>query len=245
MSSSLRIAQSGLQVPSGVSILNQSGSFTNSFTSSRWSNFSANSLSTSESYTTAAAGLGLPGRVSRANSRTRAALGEMIQPHFDGGESASSQPCQLLQGVLTAGGPEHHLHAFLVAGILGGAMRLKQGNTRVLTLYCRKDCWRLDWYEMVLELVRLRLRIPKDGEYVFHLRTDTGALLRIHDATVIDADYGYTEGKEVSGGIKLQAGLHPFRLFYVHRTKDKPSLNFSWSGPGINEQPIPDSAFGQ
>jgi hypothetical protein len=89
------------------------------------------------------------------------------------------------------------------------------------------------------------LRIPKDGEYVFHLRTDTGALLRIHDATVIDADYGYTEGKEVSGGIKLQAGLHPFRLFYVHRTKDKPSLNFSWSGPGINEQPIPDSAFGQ
>lgn len=87
------------------------------------------------------------------------------------------------------------------------------------------------------------LRIPKDGEYVFHLRTDTGALLRIHDATVIDADYGYTEGKEVSGGIKLQAGLHPFRLFYMHRIKGKSSLNLSWSGPGIDVQPIPNSAF--
>jgi arylsulfatase A-like enzyme len=86
-------------------------------------------------------------------------------------------------------------------------------------------------------------RIPKDGEYVFHLRADTGALLRIHDAVVIDADYGYTEGKEVSGGIKLQAGLHPFRLFYAHKIKGKSSLNLSWSGPGIDLQPIPNSAF--
>jgi hypothetical protein len=87
------------------------------------------------------------------------------------------------------------------------------------------------------------LKVPKDGEYVLRLQADTGALLRIHDATVIDADYD-SEGKEVSGSITLQAGLHPFRLFYAHGAKGKPSLSLSWSGPGMDNRPIPDSAFG-
>ena len=37
---------------------------------------------------------------------------------------------------------------------------------------------------------------PADGDYTFYLSADTGALLRIHDATVIDADYGYLGGTE-------------------------------------------------
>jgi hypothetical protein len=86
---------------------------------------------------------------------------------------------------------------------------------------------------------------PKDGEYVFQLKADAGALLRIHDATVIDADYGYSANSEASGSIKLQAGWHPFRIFYTHKIKGKPLLWLAWSGPGIDEQPIPDTAFGR
>lgn len=87
------------------------------------------------------------------------------------------------------------------------------------------------------------LKIPQDGDYTFYLAADTGALLRIHDAVVIDADYGYPGSKEVNGSIKLKAGLHPFRLYYARGDKGTPSLNFSWSGPGIGKQIIPATAF--
>jgi hypothetical protein len=66
---------------------------------------------------------------------------------------------------------------------------------------------------------------------------------RIHDATVIDADFGYSGGKEVSGSIRLQAGLHPFQLYYVNRSKKTLSLKFSWSGPGIPKEAIPNNVF--
>lgn len=87
------------------------------------------------------------------------------------------------------------------------------------------------------------LKIPRDGNYTFYLTADAGALLRLHDATVIDADYGYTGGKEVSGGIRLAAGLQPFRLYYTHKNGAAALLNFSWSGPGMAKAIIPDTAF--
>jgi hypothetical protein len=87
------------------------------------------------------------------------------------------------------------------------------------------------------------LNIPQEGTYTFYLSADTGALLRIHDATVIDADYGYVSGKETSGSIRLQAGLHPFRLYYARREQGKPMLNFLWSGPGIDKRAVPADAF--
>lgn len=87
------------------------------------------------------------------------------------------------------------------------------------------------------------LRIPATGDYTFHLRADTGALLRIHEATVVDADYGYVGGSEVSGTIKLEAGLHPYRLYYARGTNGTPSLDLQWSEPSMPKAPIPDRAF--
>jgi hypothetical protein len=85
---------------------------------------------------------------------------------------------------------------------------------------------------------------PTDGDYTFSISTDTGALLRIHDTTVIDADYGYSSGTPISGGIKLKAGLHPFRLYYVRRAgPGAPDLSFRWSGPGFSTEPLPETAF--
>jgi len=87
------------------------------------------------------------------------------------------------------------------------------------------------------------LKIPADGEYTFSLNTDQGAFLRIHDAAVIDADFGYTSGAERKGSIKLKAGFHPFRLYYVNKAGIKPLLDFQWSGPSISKQAVPTSAF--
>ncbi len=88
------------------------------------------------------------------------------------------------------------------------------------------------------------LKIPRDGDYTFYVRANAGAELRIHNATVIDADFGYRAGDEANGSIRLQAGFHPFRLYYYARAdKGAPSLEFSWSGPQIAKAAIPQGVF--
>ena len=81
------------------------------------------------------------------------------------------------------------------------------------------------------------LSIPADGDYTFHLTSSGGAHLRIHGATVIDDDFARS-GAEVSGTIRLAAGLHPYRLHYLH-VKGTPSLSLQWSSPEIPKQPVP------
>jgi hypothetical protein len=93
------------------------------------------------------------------------------------------------------------------------------------------------------------LKIPEDGQYTFYLKTDTGGELRIHDATVIDADYNYWGGVWKRGSIRLKAGLHPFRLYYRRGSQVvSPSLQFQWTKPDKRRRlyggvPIPAKVF--
>ena len=83
--------------------------------------------------------------------------------------------------------------------------------------------------------------ITNDGDYTFYLNTDAGAVFRVHDATVIDDDFTHTNA-EVSGTIKLKAGLHPFRLLYRHGFGTN-QLDFKYSGPGTSKQVVPTSVL--
>lgn len=87
------------------------------------------------------------------------------------------------------------------------------------------------------------IEIPIDGEYTFYVTANSAALLRIHNATVIDGDYGYFSNSPKGGSIKLKAGLHPFRLYSIHRKRGKPTIKLEWSGPEIVRETIPASAF--
>lgn len=87
------------------------------------------------------------------------------------------------------------------------------------------------------------LDVPTTGDYTFYLSADTGAFLRLHQMQVIDADFGYTGGSELSSTVKLEAGLHPFTLGYRRGSAGTPALSLSWSGPSITKQTVPDSAF--
>jgi arylsulfatase A-like enzyme len=85
------------------------------------------------------------------------------------------------------------------------------------------------------------INIPAGGTWNFHLTSDSGAHLRIHDSHVVDDDFQH-DGSESSGSINLAAGLHPFALYY--RTRDSlPSLDFQWSGPGTPKAPVPATAL--
>lgn len=88
------------------------------------------------------------------------------------------------------------------------------------------------------------LDIPSDGEYTFYLTADAAACFRIHQAQVIDADFGYHPGDEVSARVRLQSGIHPFHLHAIHRHADA-TVSLQWSGPGIKKQAIPDEVFGR
>ena len=87
------------------------------------------------------------------------------------------------------------------------------------------------------------LNIPTDGTYTFYLSSNSGAVMRIHDATVIDADYNYTPGDERKGSIMLKAGLHPFRISYQGQKSVKPFLDLEWSSEGMNKARIPEEIF--
>jgi hypothetical protein len=87
------------------------------------------------------------------------------------------------------------------------------------------------------------LRIPKDGVYHFALTTNGKAVVRLHDALLIDADSQYVAGsKALSGKIMLQAGLHPLRISCLAPEK-APALSLEWQVPGEEMKPMPTDRF--
>lgn len=87
------------------------------------------------------------------------------------------------------------------------------------------------------------IKIPADGDYIFHLSAAGKAFLRIHDAVLIDEDYGYTSGNEKITKIKLKAGLHPIKLYYQKPAQGTVNVNLEWSGNLFAKQPVPQTAF--
>jgi len=87
------------------------------------------------------------------------------------------------------------------------------------------------------------LVVPTEGDYTFMLAADTGAFFRLHEAAIIDCDFGYQGGRERTATVKLTAGLHPVSLLCRHAGSAQPLLFLDWSGPGFTRQPIPPSAF--
>jgi arylsulfatase A-like enzyme len=88
------------------------------------------------------------------------------------------------------------------------------------------------------------LRVPKSGVYHFALIADGKAVVRLHDALLIDADSKYAAGsRALSGEVALQAGIHPLRINYLGATDDA-ALSLEWKVPDGGEmKPIPNAQF--
>lgn len=86
------------------------------------------------------------------------------------------------------------------------------------------------------------IKVPADDEYSFYLTTNGKAFLKIHDASVIDADYNYRAGSERIGKIKLKAGLHPFKLT-VLKNSQSPQLLLDWSSNHFSKKALSDENF--
>ena len=87
------------------------------------------------------------------------------------------------------------------------------------------------------------LRVPKNGVYHFALTTKGKAVVRLHNALLIDADSQYTAGsKALSGKIALRAGLHPLRINCL-APDDSPGLSLEWEAPGGEMKLLPNTQF--
>ncbi len=78
---------------------------------------------------------------------------------------------------------------------------------------------------------------PVDAEYTFHLRSNGGALLRLHRILLLDNDF-HRDGGTVSASIRLRAGYHPLTLDSRHPQGTAPSLQLECSGPELPLQSI-------
>jgi arylsulfatase A-like enzyme len=87
------------------------------------------------------------------------------------------------------------------------------------------------------------LQVPKTGEYVFSLKANGGAVLRLHDALVIDADKGYASGSVVSSSVLLEEGYHPIKMIYKVDKEGKPAIELEWSGPDFPMKPVESGHF--
>ncbi|KJF45351.1 sulfatase-like hydrolase/transferase [Draconibacterium sediminis] len=87
------------------------------------------------------------------------------------------------------------------------------------------------------------IKAPADGEYQLKMDAKSNAFLKLHGCNVIDEDYGYSAGEIRSETIRLQAGMHPFQLYYLCKKGSQPKINLRWSGPEISDQQIPSTVF--
>ncbi len=88
------------------------------------------------------------------------------------------------------------------------------------------------------------IKAPVDGTYQFFLSASDKAFFKIHDAGIIDADFGYKAGTEKTTTVKLKAGYHPITIYYLKKEGSKNSrLSFLWSYEGQAKQPVPIANF--
>ena len=85
------------------------------------------------------------------------------------------------------------------------------------------------------------LHIQEAGDWTFHCQSTGGVIFKIHNKLVIDGDYK-NDGAEISTTVKLDQGIHPYRLYYK-TTTGKPALKLEWEGPNVVRGPLPADAL--
>ena len=87
------------------------------------------------------------------------------------------------------------------------------------------------------------LKVPKSGVYHFSLTTQGKAVVRLHNALLIDADSQYAAGsKALSGKIALGAGLHPLQINLL-TPAEAGAISLEWQVPGGEMKSVPNAQF--
>lgn len=63
------------------------------------------------------------------------------------------------------------------------------------------------------------VRIPKTGKYTFALKTNGKALIKLHEANLLDADFDYTANSPIQQSVILEKGYHPITIYYLNNSQ--------------------------
>ncbi len=101
-------------------------------------------------------------------------------------------------------------------------MNLKENNKGICNTISGKE----DGNKLGMTCYDGFIKIPADGNYIFSLKTTGKAYLRLHDAKLIDEDFGYAPETEITQVVKLTAGFHPIKLYYLPSVKGSREIQF-------------------
>lgn len=87
------------------------------------------------------------------------------------------------------------------------------------------------------------IKVPDDGKYTFLLQTTGKAYLRLHEATLIDEDFGYKPNTKITQDIYLKAGYHQLKLNYLRKNGESPEVKFAWKSSKDDWKDIDGSVF--
>jgi hypothetical protein len=89
------------------------------------------------------------------------------------------------------------------------------------------------------------IKIPVDGHYTFSLQASGKAYLRLHEATLIDADFGYQQGTVLTQEVNLKAGAHAITLYYLLPEGGTPQVTLKCIGQDGIDIGGKDKVFGR
>lgn len=78
------------------------------------------------------------------------------------------------------------------------------------------------------------IQVDQTGTYTLRVKGRTKAFIRVHDAPMIDADFGYSAGEVRTAKMNLEKGLHPFRMTY----SAGPNEDGDWDVSFLPEQDV-------
>lgn len=85
------------------------------------------------------------------------------------------------------------------------------------------------------------IKIPTDGKYSFSFKTSGKAFMRLHEACLFDADYGYQPDKEINQEVFLKEGYHPVSIYLLKKSKENQKTTLKWKSAKETRWEILDS----
>ena len=79
------------------------------------------------------------------------------------------------------------------------------------------------------------VKVPTDGKYSFSMNTTSKAFVRLHQANLFDADFGYQTGTELTEEVFLKAGYHPISVYLLKKSDANETINLKWKQSTAND----------
>ena len=76
------------------------------------------------------------------------------------------------------------------------------------------------------------IKVDADGSYDFSFATSSKAFIRLHEAELFDADFGYEPGTLLTKQLFLKGGYHPIKIYLLKNKNEKILSSLQWKKDG-------------